>query len=183
MADKLVAFIRLVNFVVWVFLLEQVNCFAVVGFAKSNRVTINLKQNKTWLIKTRFKYWYHEGINPNQSAVVYFDQLLGAARTHKLVKLLFSTVFNLFCPFQTFFSDFTLEINKKHVKLNKKRVLSYFAYSSKLVDMQELKSLSLTLAQYSLVSFQTAYKMMLWPSVLPWHLNKKNLLPIFQICW
>ena len=45
--------------------------------------------------------------------VVYFDQLLGAVCNLKLVKLLFSAVFNLFCSFQTFFSDFTAEINKK----------------------------------------------------------------------
>ena len=32
-------------------------------------------------------------------SVVYFDQLLGAARTRMLVKLLFSAVFNLFCSF------------------------------------------------------------------------------------
>ena len=31
--------------------------------------------------------------------VVYFDQLLGAARTQKIVEQLFSAVFNLFCSF------------------------------------------------------------------------------------
>ena len=30
---------------------------------------------------------------------VYFDQLSGAARTRKLVKILFSAVFNLFCSY------------------------------------------------------------------------------------
>ena len=44
--------------------------------------------------------------------VVYFDKLLGAARTQLLVKLLFSAVFNLFRSFQTFFRDFRPEINK-----------------------------------------------------------------------
>ena len=48
--------------------------------------------------------------------VVYFDQLLGAARTRKLVKILFWAVFNLFCSFQTFFSDFSSEIKKKPLK-------------------------------------------------------------------
>ena len=67
--------------------------------------------------------------------VVYFDQLLGAVSTQKLVKLLFPALFNLFCSFQTFFSDFTDEINKKRLKKNKKMV---FVYSSKLVDMQKL---------------------------------------------
>ena len=51
--------------------------------------------------------------------VVYFDQLLGVARTQKLVELLFSAVFNLFCSFQTFFSDFTAEIKKKSEKEQK----------------------------------------------------------------
>ena len=40
--------------------------------------------------------------------------------------------FDLFCSFQTFFSDFTAEINKKWTKKRK------FVYSSKLVDMQKL---------------------------------------------
>ena len=66
---------------------------------------------------------------------MYFDQLLGAAHTQKLVELLFSAVFNLFCSFQTFFSDFMAEINKKRLKKNKKMV---FVYSSKLVDVQKL---------------------------------------------
>ena len=48
-------------------------------------------------------------------SVVYFDQLLGAVRTQKLVEILF------FQPFSTFFSDFTPEINL-----------------SKLVNMQKL---------------------------------------------
>ena len=47
--------------------------------------------------------------------VVYFARLLGAARTQILVELLFSAVFNLFCSFQTIFSDFTPEINKKRL--------------------------------------------------------------------
>ena len=50
-------------------------------------------------------------------AVVYFDQLLGACQ--KLVELLFSAVFKLFCSFFTFFSDFTPDINKKRLKMNK----------------------------------------------------------------
>ena len=48
---------------------------------------------------------YHKHLIDHQTiTVVYFDQLLGAARTQKLVKILFSVVFNLFCSFQTFFS-------------------------------------------------------------------------------
>ena len=47
--------------------------------------------------------------------VVYFDQFLGAARTQKLVKKLFSAIFNLFCSFQSFFSDFTAEIKALQV--------------------------------------------------------------------
>ena len=51
-------------------------------------------------------------MNPLSEAlsVVYFDQLLEAARTKKLVETLFSAVFNLFCSFQIFFSDFTAEM-------------------------------------------------------------------------
>ena len=71
--------------------------------------------------------------------VVYFDQLSGAGHTQKVVKQLFPAVFNLFCSFQTFFSDFTPEINKKTPQNEQKRNLfSYFAYSSKLVYMQKL---------------------------------------------
>ena len=35
-------------------------------------------------------------------------------------KHFFQPFFNLFCSFQSFFSDFTAEINKKHLKMNKK---------------------------------------------------------------
>ena len=52
--------------------------------------------------------------------VVYFDQLSGTACTQKLVKLLFSVIYKLFCSFITFFSNFTPEINKKGLKMNKK---------------------------------------------------------------
>ena len=54
----------------------------------------------------------HLQFNSFQTAVVYFDQLSGAARTLKLVKILFSAVFNIFCSFQTFFSYFTPEITE-----------------------------------------------------------------------
>ena len=66
---------------------------------------------------------------------MYFDNLLGAARTQKLVKKIFQPFVNLFCSFQSFFSDFTVEINKKHLKMKKKWD---FVFSSKLVDMQKL---------------------------------------------
>ena len=46
---------------------------------------------------------------------MYFDQLLGAAGRNTF----FSAVFKLFCSFQTFFSNFTPEITKKHVNLKK----------------------------------------------------------------
>ena len=52
---------------------------------------------------------------------MYFDQLLGAERTQKLVETFFSAVFNLICSFQSFFSDFTAEINKKRLKMNQKK--------------------------------------------------------------
>ena len=45
-------------------------------------------------------------------------------------------VFNLFCSFKTFFSDFTAEINKKCLKRKQKKVI--FVYTSKLVNMQKL---------------------------------------------
>ena len=35
----------------------------------------------------------------DKDCVVYFDLLLGAGRTRKLVKLLFLSIFNLFCSF------------------------------------------------------------------------------------
>ena len=54
--------------------------------------------------------------------VVYFDQLLGAARTQKLVEQLFQP-FSAFFSFQTFLNDFTAEINKKCLKKNNKNCL------------------------------------------------------------
>ena len=50
---------------------------------------------------------------------MYFDQLLGAAHTRKLIELLFSAVFKLFCSFPTFFSDFMSEINRNFWKRTK----------------------------------------------------------------
>ena len=47
----------------------------------------------------------------------------------------FSVVFNLFCSFPTFFSDFKSEINKNFWKQTKKYVFSVFAYSLKLVEI------------------------------------------------
>ena len=52
---------------------------------------------------------------------MYFNQLLGAVRTLKLVETFFQPFFNLFCSFQSFFSDFTAEITKKREKMNKKK--------------------------------------------------------------
>ena len=49
--------------------------------------------------------------------------------------IFFQPFFNLYCSFQSFFSDFTAEITKNVWKWTKKRV---FVYSSKLVDMQKL---------------------------------------------
>ena len=78
-------------------------------------------------------YWQDIRCVPS---VVYFDQLLDAACTQKLVETFFQPFFNLFCSFQSFFSDFPAEINKKHLKMNKKKL--DFVYSSKMVDMQKL---------------------------------------------
>ena len=63
--------------------------------------------------------------------VVYFNQFLGATRTHRLVQKKFQL-------FSTFFRDFPPEINKKRLKMKKKSVFQYFACSSKLVDMEKL---------------------------------------------
>ena len=35
------------------------------------------------------------------------------------MQCVFSAVFNFFCSFQTFFSDFMAEINEKRLKMNK----------------------------------------------------------------
>ena len=59
-------------------------------------------------------------------AIVYFNQLLGAVRTQKLFKQLFSAVFNLFCSFKTYFSEFMAEINKKRLKTAEKVVWPAF---------------------------------------------------------
>ena len=42
----------------------------------------------------------------------------------------FSAVFNLFCSFQTFFSDFIDEINKKRLKMNKKNCTKFCRYTT-----------------------------------------------------
>ena len=54
----------------------------------------------------------------NITTVVYFDQILGAARTWKLVK----TLFKPFQPFLLILIDFRLEITEKVWKLTKKVV-------------------------------------------------------------
>ena len=54
------------------------------------------------------------------------------AATKSWLKHFFQPFFKLFCSFQSFFSDFTAEINKKWTKKHD------FVYSSKLVDMQKL---------------------------------------------
>ena len=60
---------------------------------------------------------------------LYFDQLLGAARTQKLVKIFFSASFQPFLFISNLFQWF------HSWKRTKKRV---FVYSSKLVNMQKL---------------------------------------------
>ena len=62
--------------------------------------------------------------------VVYFDQLLGAAPTQKLVKLLFSAVFNLFVNFYPINyqkkrnqSKLTKNVEKSK-KINQKKTIS-----------------------------------------------------------
>ena len=76
----------------------------------------------------------HSEINQNKY-VVYFDQLLGAARTQKLVETLFSAVFNLFLLISNLFQWFH---GWNHCKTSGNGPKMDFAYSSRLVDMQKL---------------------------------------------
>ena len=72
--------------------------------------------------------------------VVYFDQLSGAASTWKLVEILFFAVFNLFCSFQSFVSDFKAEINKNRLKMNKeswKRLKKSISTSFQVLQAQQ----------------------------------------------
>ena len=57
--------------------------------------------------------------------VVYFDQLLGAERIWKLVKTLFSAVFNLFLSISTICqsTDYILEL---YIRIQLKKSFSYF---------------------------------------------------------
>ena len=71
------------------------------------------QQNKFWKLKKNCT-----------STVVDFDQLLGAVCTQKLVETFFQPFFNLFCSFQSFFSDFEAEITKNIWKWTKNVVLS-----------------------------------------------------------
>ena len=57
-------------------------------------------------------------------SVVYFDQPLGAAHSQKLVELLFSAIFNLFCSFQTFSVISRLKSTKNIWKRTKNMFLS-----------------------------------------------------------
>ena len=82
--------------------------------------------HKTWLIVTfpKFIQQYKEILKKGEFkersqtalSVVSFDQLLGACTNQRLVKLLFSAVFNLFLLILNIFSDFTAEINKNIFK-------------------------------------------------------------------
>ena len=69
------------------------------------------------------------------TAVVYFDQLLGAACTGKLVITLLGTFSTFFVDFQTFSVNFHL---KTLLNIFKKLKKLSFSYSLKLVDMQML---------------------------------------------
>ena len=55
---------------------------------------------------------------------MYFDQLLDAAHTRKLAKILFFSRFQAFLFSFSFFSDFTPEINKKRLKTEKGKKLT-----------------------------------------------------------
>ena len=73
--------------------------------------------------KKFFSYFFSLNGMLGGAVVVYFDQLSGAVCTWKLVKPFFQPFFNLFCSFQSLFSDFTAEINKKRLKMNQKNVV------------------------------------------------------------
>ena len=62
-------------------------------------------------------------INSTITTVVFFNQLSGSAHWSKHF---FLAVFNLYCSFQTFFSDFSAEINKKRLKKNKNNIFFVF---------------------------------------------------------
>ena len=75
---------------------------------------------------------------PEWNSVVYFDQLLGAACTQKLVETFFSAVFLTFFVHFKAFSVISRLISLKNVqKWTKKHG---FVYSSKLVDIQKLST-------------------------------------------
>ena len=69
------------------------------------------------------------------TTVVYFDQLLGAELTQKLVKTFFSAVFQPFMFISNLFQWFHTW-NQQKTSENEQKM--YFDYSSKLVDMQKL---------------------------------------------
>ena len=71
--------------------------------------------------------------------VVYFDQLSGAARTRKPVKLLFFSRFQPFLFVLNLFQWFHAS-NQQITSENEQKTcfFSYFSYSLKLVDMQKL---------------------------------------------
>ena len=73
--------------------------------------------------------WSHLNFSKKYtSIVVYFEQLLGAACTQKLEETFFCSRFQPFCLFQTFYSNFTYEINKNHLKMNKKCFFLIFCW-------------------------------------------------------
>ena len=67
-----------------------------------------------------------------EMTVVYFDQIRVLHAPKSLSKYFFA-IFILFCLFSTFFSDFTPEIKKKRLKMNKKM----FKNEQKRLNMAE----------------------------------------------
>ena len=121
----------------------------------NNRMKKNLKVKKTlkgfserWLGNKKVFFWHCPmfpnflkhlliGLNINarilmKDWVLCFSTSFWVLRARKSwSKHIFQLFFNLFCSFQSFFSDFTAEITKNVWKWTKKRG---FVYSSKLVD-------------------------------------------------
>ena len=102
--------------------------------------------------------------------VVYFNQLSGTARTQILVEKLFKAVFNLFCSFKTFFSDFTSEIKKKTSENEQKKTKNFF-HSCLLFKTNNMQMLvdSLTgyheFVFYRLIICWKRLKKVFWPAV------------------
>ena len=106
------------NFTIWI--LQENN----LHFFKTIRIDSRVGENifrccaLRWLKKIILHGPFaHLDFYTNKPGCCLFQPAFGCCPHPKLVKTFFQPFFNLFCSFQSSFSDFTAEINKKRLKM------------------------------------------------------------------